>query len=46
MINLSIEKKAKWVAGQLEGCGFPTTLIGISWGYWTKSKSKVYVGNK
>ena len=26
------EEKAKWVARQLEGIGFPTTAMGASWG--------------
>jgi hypothetical protein len=29
---MSMENKAKWVARQLEGCGFPTEPRGSSWG--------------
>lgn len=36
LINLSTGKKAKWIAEQLEDCGFPTTPIGMSWGVLDK----------
>lgn len=30
--KLTHEEKMAWVAKQLEGCGFPTTPLGASWG--------------
>lgn len=29
------EEIAEWVRQQLDGCGFPTTPIGSSWGHLT-----------
>ncbi len=35
--KLGREGVAKWVAGQLEGVGFPTTPLGASWGVLPKN---------
>ena len=29
---MSQEEMAAWVSKQLDGCGFPTTPVGCSWG--------------
>ena len=34
--NQSNEDKAKWIAKQLKGVGFPTTPMGASWGVLKK----------
>jgi hypothetical protein len=34
--NQSNEDKAKWIAKQLKGVGFPTTSMGASWGVLKK----------
>ncbi len=38
---MSKEKLAKWIADQLEGCGFPTSPVGTSWGV-LKEKENEY----
>lgn len=30
--RMTKEQQAAWVARQLNGCGFPTTPVGSSWG--------------
>lgn len=32
------EEKMQWVAEQLDGCGFPTTPVGASWGILKKDE--------
>lgn len=36
--DMDREELAAWVARQLDGCGFPTTAVGISWGVLDKEK--------
>lgn len=38
--KLSYEETADWVAKQLDGCGFPTTPCGSSWGILIKDKNE------
>jgi len=36
--NLSQEDTAKWIASQLEQCGYPTSPCGACWGLLETSK--------